>query len=86
MSDNVFFGSHDKKLYAVNAASGTKVWEFATGGYVQSSPTVADGLVFVGSYDKKLYAVNVMAQAQQYKMQLAAAKAQKNRSSFCCIQ
>ena len=57
MSDNVFVGSKARKLYAVNAASGTKVWEFATGDAVYSSPTVADGLVFVGSMDKKLYAL-----------------------------
>ena len=30
----VYFGSDDKKLYAVNTLNGTKLWEFLTGGRV----------------------------------------------------
>ena len=33
-------------------------WTAVTGGYVYSSPAVADGLVFMGSYDHNLYALN----------------------------
>ena len=58
MEELVFVGSYDKKLYARNAADGTEVWHFETGGAVVSSPTVADGVVFFGSEDKKLYALN----------------------------
>ena len=37
--------------------AGTKLWEFETGGDVDSSPAIgSDGTVYVGSYDKKLYA------------------------------
>jgi len=37
---------------------GTVLWEFETGGWVNSSPTIgSDGTVYVGSHDKKLYAI-----------------------------
>ena len=55
----VFVGSQDKKLHAVDAATGEAKWTYATGGAVWSSPAVADGVVFVGSWDKKLHAVSL---------------------------
>ena len=55
----VYFGSWDKKLYALSGKSGNKLWEFETGGDVESSPAIgSDGMVYVGSWDKKLYAIN----------------------------
>ena len=40
------------------AVAGDKLWEFETGGEVQSSPAIgSDGTVYVGSFDKKLYAI-----------------------------
>jgi len=56
----VFFGSEDKKLYAINGKSELKLWEFETGGRVISSPAFgSDGTVYVGSGDKKLYAIKI---------------------------
>ena len=38
---------------------GTPIWEFETGGSVESSPAISsDGTVYVGSRDKKLYALS----------------------------
>ena len=38
---------------------GAPIWEFETGGIVESSPAIgSDGTVYVGSWDKKLYAIN----------------------------
>ena len=53
----VYFGSHDYKLYAVDASYGQKIWSFATGSRVKSSPTVVNGIVYFGSNDHNLYAV-----------------------------
>jgi hypothetical protein len=37
---------------------GTVLWEFKTGSYVSSSPTIgSDGTVYVRSWDNKLYAI-----------------------------
>jgi serine/threonine-protein kinase len=43
-------------VYALNAATGAKLWSHAAGTGVFSSPTVANGAVYVGSDDGKLYA------------------------------
>ena len=53
----VYVGSLDKKLYAINGKSGVKLWEFETGGVVESCTAIgSDGTVYVGSNDK-LYAI-----------------------------
>ena len=57
----VYIGSEDKKVYALDGATGTKKWEFETGKSqygVRSSPVIGpDGTIYIGSYDKKLYAL-----------------------------
>ena len=50
----VYVGSNDFKLHAFNAATGQPVWSAATGGQINSSPAVANGIVYIGS--DKLYA------------------------------
>ena len=42
------------QVYALDAASGGKLWEFATGGDVISSPAVVGGKIFIGSRDSKV--------------------------------
>lgn len=53
----VYIGSNDGKLYALNAITGVKLWDFKTEGGL-SSPAVVDGVVYVGSADRKVYAIN----------------------------
>jgi hypothetical protein len=63
----VYVGSHDKTLYAVDAATGTEEWAFTQPtGTVRSSPTVADGTVYVGFYDGTLYAVDAATGEQEW--------------------
>jgi eukaryotic-like serine/threonine-protein kinase len=52
----VFVGSLDFNVYAFNASTGVKLWNYTTGYVVDSSPAVAVGGVFVGSGDGNLYA------------------------------
>ena len=42
------------QVYALDAASGDKLWEFETGDGVVSSPAVVGGTVYVGSNDNKV--------------------------------
>ena len=52
----IYFGSNDRRVYAVDL-SGEKVWSHQTSGRVVSSPAIGpDGAVYVGSEDHKLYA------------------------------
>ncbi|MBE7499155.1 MAG: PQQ-binding-like beta-propeller repeat protein [Verrucomicrobiales bacterium] len=49
----------DVRLTAVGGPPGSRLWEFATGGPVYSSPALgADGTVYVGSDDQSVYALN----------------------------
>ena len=55
-NEQVFIGSGDGNLYALDLQSGKKRWAFKTEGAVESSPLLLDGVVFVGSSDGALYA------------------------------
>lgn len=54
----VYFGSWDKKFYAVNEKTGEPVWSFLTGDCVDSSPAVSEGRVFFGSWDRNIYCLD----------------------------
>lgn len=54
----LYFGSDDKKLYAVRP-DGTLKWTFTAGDIIRGSPSLgADGTVYFGSEDQRLYAVS----------------------------
>jgi outer membrane protein assembly factor BamB len=54
-------------VYALNASTGAFVWKYATLGYVDSSPAVANGIVYVGSGDDNVYALNAATGALVWK-------------------
>ena len=51
-------------------ANASSVWNYATGGQIDSSPTVADGLVYVGCHDGKIYALNASTGMVGYNSEL----------------
>lgn len=55
-----YFGSHDRKVYAVNLATGEEIWSFETEGVVAGTPLVVNGMVIAGSFDKNLYALDAL--------------------------
>ena len=48
----------DYHIYALDAVTGGKLWDFETEGYVSSSPALVDTTIYVGSEDGRLYAVD----------------------------
>jgi eukaryotic-like serine/threonine-protein kinase len=60
----VYAGSIEKKLYALSAASGAKLWSFTTGNSIYSSPAVSDGVVYFGSGDNNVYALSASTGAK----------------------
>jgi outer membrane protein assembly factor BamB len=58
LNQNVYIGSFDYNLYAINLINGGLSWKFPTRGLVKSSPLVYNGMVYIGSYDDNLYAVD----------------------------
>jgi outer membrane protein assembly factor BamB len=63
----LFVGSFDKKLYALNVADGSKLWEFEAEGAIASSPLVYDNTVYIGSFDRHLYAVDTVSGKQVWR-------------------
>jgi PGF-CTERM protein len=59
----VYVGSEDYNVYALNATTGAKLWNYTTGGGVFSSPAVANGTVYVGGVDGNVYAIGNAAAA-----------------------
>jgi outer membrane protein assembly factor BamB len=53
----VYVGNTNGGVYALNATTGGPLWNYTTGGAVQSSPAVANGVVYVGSNDGNVYAI-----------------------------
>ena len=63
----VYIGSMDGNLYAVDALTGVKKWQFATGDAVLGTPTVVNSVVFFASWDKKLYALDAETGAKKWE-------------------
>lgn len=58
VGESLFFGS-STTVYALNAASGSPVWQYTTGGQIAGgSPAVENGIVYVGSGDYSVYALD----------------------------
>ena len=55
---DVYFGSGDGNVYALDAASGVLKWKFKTGDVVHSSPAISGGTLYIGSWDTYLYALD----------------------------
>lgn len=54
----VYFGSHDKNVYALHVGDGTEKWRYRTGGAVAGRPLLFRELLVVGSFDRKLYGID----------------------------
>jgi outer membrane protein assembly factor BamB len=52
----VYVPSYNSSFYAVDAATGTILWNTPTNGPMLSSPTVVNGTVYAGSQDSHVYA------------------------------
>src|SRR6185503_7433448 len=63
----IYFGSSDRNLYAVDAATGALKWKYQTGDVVHASPAIADGMVFIGSWDSYMYALDAASGALNWR-------------------
>ncbi|HQO36772.1 MAG TPA: PQQ-binding-like beta-propeller repeat protein, partial [bacterium] len=53
----IFVGGDDGKVRALDAATGTMVWTYLTGGPVTQPPTLWNGRAYIGSGDGYIYAL-----------------------------
>lgn len=71
--DQVFIGSADRHVYALNLQTGYVQWRFRTGDEVLGSATAASGTVFVGSQDHYMYALKASTGKLKWKFKAQAA-------------
>lgn len=70
--DRVIIGGRDKRLHAIERATGKGVWTFQTRGQVESSPVAFDDAVVVGSQDGRLYCVNLSDGQERWAYEIGA--------------
>jgi len=59
VSDGIVYAATDYSgFFALDAKTGTEVWEHDIGDHVFSSPAVAKGMVYITSLDHNIYALN----------------------------
>lgn len=61
-----YTGCVDGDVYALDAETGEKRWQFEADANVQSSPAVADGTVFVGSQAGTVYALDTTDASEEW--------------------
>ena len=65
--NNVYIGSSDGNVYAVDITTGKPVWTFTTDAAVEAPPLLIDSTIYVGSLDYFLYALHALTGELQWK-------------------
>jgi outer membrane protein assembly factor BamB len=69
----VYFGCADGGIYALDAATGDKLWSFESGDKIWSTPAVDGDTLYIGSFDKKLYALNTSDGTKRWEFEAGGA-------------
>ncbi len=69
----VVFGSEDRSIYGVDAATGVVRWRRSTGGPVVSSPAAAEGMVVIGSDDGAVRGIDPATGGELWRQRLGEA-------------
>ena len=65
-------GSVDRRMYALDLASGEQRWNVTTGGGIEGTPAVVSGAVYVGSRDGAVHALDAISGALRWKFAAGA--------------
>jgi outer membrane protein assembly factor BamB len=60
-------GNEVCKMYCLDAGTGRKLWQFVTGGHIESSPCVAEGAVYFGSGDDGIYCLDAATGTKRWQ-------------------
>jgi outer membrane protein assembly factor BamB len=66
-----YIGSSDHKIYAFNATTGDKIWNYSTNYIIQSTPAIVDGKVYTGADDGNVYCLDATTGGLNWKTQLS---------------
>lgn len=57
-NERMYFATSVGTIYALNAITLEKEWDYSTGSKIWSAPSIVGDTLYIGSLDKKLYALN----------------------------
>jgi outer membrane protein assembly factor BamB len=63
----LYFGSWDKKVYALEVQTHRPIWTYDTGDKVKGGAAYARGTIFIGSYDGNVYALDAQSGKLRWK-------------------
>ncbi len=72
-ADRVIIGGRDKRLHAIDRATGKGVWTFQSRGQVDSSPVICGDAIIVGSEDGRLYCIALADGQERWAYEIGAA-------------
>lgn len=75
VGNQVFVGTSNNFLIALDADSGEKQWEFETGHSIWGQPAFKDGVLYVASMDKTIYALEAETGQEKWRVELGGALA-----------
>ena len=58
VGNRVYFSARNNKVYALDAKTGEKLWEFKSKSWMDAPPIVSDNKVYVGAFPSKIYLLN----------------------------
>lgn len=77
VGEQVFVGTADNHILALNASDGSEIWDFETGHAVWGQPSYRDGTLFVASMDWSVYALNADSGELIWQTELGGALASR---------
>lgn len=57
---NIYFGSGDGHVYALDIRTGALKWKYNTGDVVHATPALLDSVLYIGSFNGTMYALNAL--------------------------
>ncbi len=73
VGDQVFLGTADNHVLALNATDGSVKWDFETGHAIWGQPAYRDGTVYVASMDHSVYALDAATGEMKWSTPLGGA-------------
>lgn len=64
-NNKVFFGCMDEKVYCLNIADGSKVWEYK-GGPFKAPPSIQDNSIYIGDIDGNMHSIDLKTGAKKW--------------------
>jgi outer membrane protein assembly factor BamB len=62
-----YFGLRNGIVYALDLATGEKLWEYQTGASVLETPVISGGVLYVGSFDGDCYAIEAATDTLKWR-------------------